>query len=184
MIGAYDGARAVEGVVRSEPTRPRPPAWLAEVWAAESSATEAHPIEYPVVREDRNAELGAEGALAAGKQQMRWTPEQGDLETRAAAAFFEKYPSEAAKTITWFQSIWNAFETFDQYPLQAIMYASASPVTTPESSNLGDPAEHDTKPTSGHQASAEHDPERKPKSRLWEAYARAVTEKLDPQLID
>jgi hypothetical protein len=202
IIAAYDAERSVEGVFRGAAKRPDPPDWLAKAWAENTPS-----ISYPMVREDRNAELGANAALSAGLQQMNWTPEQGDREVRAAAAFFAKYPSRASQTVTWFETIWNAFDTFQKYPLQAFMYASASPVTTPEASSVhtstpatapasrnsdpgpaqpshagsSGPAQSASPLTASQATSAE---QLQPKNALWAAYARAVQEKLDPQLVD
>jgi hypothetical protein len=175
IIGAYDAERQIESVFRSEPEHPVPPPWLAAVWAKSDEGA----LEYPHVRENLNAELGPKAALAEAQNKMEWTPERGDRETRAAAAFFQKHPSDAAKTIVWFQSIWNAFDTFNKYPLQAFMYASTSPVTTPaESSVVGTDGEATPR------GIADVDREQAPKNELWAAYARASDEHLDPTLID
>jgi hypothetical protein len=176
IVAAYDAERSIEKKLRSQPERPVPPAWLAAVWAQNGGGE----FQYPQVREDRYAELGPDAARSAAMKEMNWTGGRGDQETRAAAAFFQSHPSEAAKTVTWFQSIWNAFDTFDKYPLQAFMYASASPVTTPERSGV---VQADGK-TQEEDAKSEGKDDRAPKSPLWAAYQRAVDEHLDPALID
>ncbi len=163
MIATYDALRATEGAIMDDPVREEPPAWLAEAWSHDDSE-----FEYPEVKTDRHAELGDDAAREEGRELMDWDPKRGDIETRAAVGFFEANPSDAAKTVTWFQTIWNAFETFDNYPLQAFMYATASPVTTPEASGGGAPPEE----------------ERTPSTPLWEAYVRAIEEEVPQNLIE
>lgn len=165
MIKGYDALRAAESFVRSDlPPRAQPPEWLTAAWATDQAV-----FKLPKIKHDHNAALGADRALAESRALMMWDRERGHVETAATDQFFAAHPSGAAATVPWFQSIWNESETFADYPLQAFMYASASPVTSPEESGQGQPAPEG---------------ERAPKSALWAAYARAVAEHLPNELVE